>query len=385
MTDSSQPASSNAPLHKPLNITHIETGMHLYGGAQQVVYLLNGLANRGINNTLIAPEGSAISQAVAKNGNAKVITTSRSGDLSLGFYRQTKAILKQQPCDLVHIHSRRGADTLGGLAAKAAGIPAVLSRRVDNLEHPLAIRFKYPLYRQVIGISQAICNVLLKQGIKQEQLNCVHSSVDSSLFNTDTASRQTARASLATQFNIPDSNLLLAVVAQLIPRKGHSHLLSVLPNIIAQQPNISLLIFGQGPEREAIAAKIEQLGLNQQVQLAGFCPQLDKDLPGIDIIVHPAEKEGLGVALLKASAAGVAIIAGRAGGIPEIVQDGKNGLLFEPTNHAQLQSCLEQLIASPALRQQMGSAGIDIAQNQFSIDTMVDGNLAVYHQALAIH
>lgn len=381
MIDSSQPTPPNAPLH----ITHIETGMHLYGGAQQVVYLLNGLANRGINNTLIAPEGSAISQAVAKTGNAKVITTSRSGDLSLSFYRQTKAILKRHPCDLVHIHSRRGADTLGGLAAKAAGIPAVLSRRVDNLEHPLAIRYKYPLYRQVIGISQAICNVLLKQGIKQDQLNCVHSTVDSGVFNTDAASRQTARASLAAQFNIPDSNLLLAVVAQLIPRKGHSHLLSVLPNIIAQQPNISLLIFGQGPEREAIAAKIEQLGLNQQVQLAGFCPQLDKDLPGIDIIVHPAEKEGLGVALLKASAAGVAIIAGRAGGIPEIVQDGKNGLLFDPTNHAQLQSCLEQLIASPALRQQMGSAGIAIAQNQFSIDTMVDGNLAVYRRALAIH
>lgn len=379
--------SPTPPLTANTTIAHIETGRHLYGGAQQVVYLLNGLAKRGVNNLLIAPQDSAISKAFTANtelhDRIKVITTCHAGDLSWGFYREVKQILAREAVDLVHIHSRRGADTLGGLAAKANKIPALLSRRVDNLEHPLAIRFKYPLYRQVIGISQAICDVLISQGVTSEKINCVHSSVDTARFVADAESRQTARASLAAQFNIPDDHLLLAVVAQLIPRKGHKHLLAVMPELLKQQPKTSLVIFGQGPEQQAIAQQIQALQLTDNVQLAGFCPNLDDDLSGIDLIVHPAEKEGLGVALLKASAAGIAMIAGRAGGIPEIVQDGKNGLLFEPGNQAQLSQCLETLLSQASLREQMGQAGRQIAQNQFSIDTMVDGNLSVYHKILA--
>lgn len=366
-----------------LSVAHIETGRHLYGGAQQVVYLLQGLANRGVRNLLIAPQNSEISAAVQSNGSAKVITTRHSGDLSLGFYRETRRILNAEQPKLVHMHSRRGADTLGGLAAKASAVPAVLSRRVDNREHPLAIRFKYPLYRQVIGISQAICHVLSEQGVDQTRLHCVHSTVDSDNFDTSTDNRRRARRALNTEYGIPADHLLLAVVAQLIPRKGHRQLLSVLPAVIARQPKLSLLIFGQGPERDAIAAQIDSLGLAKHVQLAGFKSDLDRDLMGIDIIVHPAEKEGLGVALLKASAAGIPIIAGRAGGIPEIVQHEKNGLLFTPGDNAQLQAALELLINAPLQRQAMGAAGIQIAQNQFSIEAMVDGNLAVYQQALA--
>ncbi len=379
--------SPTPPLAANTTIAHIETGRHLYGGAQQVVYLLNGLAKRGVNNLLIAPHDSAISKAFAANtelhNRIKVITTRHAGDLSWGFYREVKQILAREPVDLVHIHSRRGADTLGGLAAKANKIPALLSRRVDNPEHPLAIRFKYSLYRQVIGISQAICDVLISQGVTPEKINCVHSSVDTTRFASDTQSRQVARASLAAQFDIPDDHLLLAVVAQLIPRKGHKHLLAVMPELLKQHPKTSLVIFGQGPEQQAIAQQIQTLQLSNNVQLAGFCPNLDDDLSGIDLIVHPAEKEGLGVALLKASAAGIAMIAGRAGGIPEIVQDGKNGLLFEPGNQAQLSQCLDALLSQAPLREQMGLAGIQIAQNQFSIDAMVDGNLSVYHKILA--
>lgn len=365
-----------------MTITHIETGMHLYGGAQQVVYIIEGLAKRGIRNILIAPQGSAISEIVSANGSAEVITTRHSGDLSFGFYREVKRILSNNKSDLVHIHSRRGADTLGGLAAKAIGIPALLSRRVDNRERRLAIRLKYPLYQHVIGISQAICDVLANQGVDTKKLSCVHSTVDTARFNATPDDRQKARTSLGKRFKIPDENLLIAVVAQLIPRKGHKHLLAVLPSMLKNNSKISVLIFGQGPERDTIAKQISDLNLNQHVQLAGFCPNLDDNLSGIDIIAHPADKEGLGVALLKASAAGVPIVAGRAGGIPEIVQEGKNGLLFTANHQPELQQALETLINNPSMRAEMGKTGMQIAKNQFSIDTMVDGNLAVYKAIL---
>lgn len=365
-----------------ITIAHIETGRYLYGGAQQVAWLLEGLKNRGVNNLLIAPKGSHISEHVKAAGTATVLRTSSAGDLSLKFFREAKQLLIQHQPSLVHIHSRRGADTLGALAARRVGIPAVLSRRVDNREHPLAIRFKYPLYREVIGISQAICDVLAGQGIDREHLHCVHSSVDSSAFDTSTENRSRARKALAHSFAIAEDHLLLAVVAQLIPRKGHRQLLDVLPQIIQQYPAFKLLIFGQGPERDAIAAQISANNLSEHVVLAGFHAELDKDLMGIDLIVHPAEKEGLGVALLKASAAGVPVIAGRAGGIPEIIRDQHNGLLFDPGDNTQLKHCLEQLLTSPSLRAKMGATGIEIAQNEFSIDTMVDGNLAVYRRVL---
>ena len=103
-------------------------------------------------------------------------------------------------------------------------------------------------------------------------------------------------------------------------------------------------------------------------------------IPGLDLVVHPAWMEGLGVSLLEAAASGVPIVATRTGGIPEIVRPGVNGFLIEPGDSSALARVLQELIDQPELRRKFGEAGRNIALERFSVTRMVHENYRLYEQ-----
>lgn len=359
-----------------MKIVHVETGMHLYGGAQQVAYLLAGLSRHGVENVLVCPPGAAIGQHFA-GSSVKVIETPCGGDLDLGFIGRLKRILRAERPALVHLHSRRGADVLGGLAAGQAGVPAVLSRRVDNPESRLAVKLKYRLYDRVVCISQGIADVLLSEGVPADKVRVVRSAVDAAPW-----ARPEPRAAFCAEFGLPQEPPLLGVVAQLIERKGHRYLFEALAALKPRHA-FSLVVFGQGPLREELEALARHLGLEGQVRFAGFRKDLPRWLGCLDLLVHPALMEGLGVSLLQASAAGVPIIACRAGGMPEAVADGISGLIVPPGDTPALQLALERLLAAPDERRRLGLAGQQRVIDEFSAQVMADGNLRVYRELAA--
>ncbi|HWH72651.1 MAG TPA: glycosyltransferase [Methylibium sp.] len=352
---------------------HVESGMHLYGGALQVVFLLRGLAARGEQPLLACPSGSAIAGSVRALG-LPVHEMPMGGDLDVGLLGRLRALIRAERPDLVHLHSRRGSDLWGGLAARLEGVPAVLSRRVDNPEPRWWVARKYRLYAQVIAISEGIRRVLLAEGLTPQQVVCVHSAVDTEAYRPAPGERAWVRA----EFGLPADAPLIAMAAQFIPRKGHRTLLAALPAVFAAQPQARVLLFGQGPEHAAIDALVRQAGWGDRVLLPGFRRDLARIVPGIDVLAHPAEMEGLGVALLQAAACGVPIVAGRAGGIPEIVRPGLNGELIEPGDAEALAGHLIRLLADTELRRRYGEAGRRLVLDEFSVDAMVEGNRAVY-------
>ena len=105
-------------------IVHVETGRYLYGGPLQVYYLLRGLTARGVRNILVCPQGSAIAHAAAEV--AEVRAMPMRGDLDVGFIRRLRRLLRAERPALLHLHSRRGADVLGGIAARLAGVPVIV-------------------------------------------------------------------------------------------------------------------------------------------------------------------------------------------------------------------------------------------------------------------
>jgi len=355
-----------------MKIVHVETGMHLYGGAQQVAWICEGLAQRGLDNLLVCPPGAAIGEHF-EGSTVRVQELPCSGDADLPLIFRLAALLRREQPDLVHLHSRRGADVLGGLAAQLAGVPAILSRRVDNAEPPWLAKLKYRLYRRTICISQGIAEVLRSEGVEPTRLRVVRSAL---LPSSDIPA---SRADFQRQFGIAEGRLCIGVVAQLIERKGHRLLLAALRADPSLAARVQVLCFGQGPLREALEAESQGL----PVQFAGFRDDLQRWLPALDLLVHPALREGLGVSLLQASAAGVPIIASRAGGIPEAVRDGINGLLVPPGDIPALGGALHRLVDDEVLRQQLGEQGRALMKAEFSVAAMVEGNLAVYREVLA--
>lgn len=363
---------------RPLRVLHIEAGRHLYGGARQVLYLLDGLARAGVSNLLVCPAGSAIAQAA--QGHCEALhAIPIGGDLDLGLVWRLRRLIRSERADLVHVHSRRGADLLGGIAARLAGVPAVLSRRVDNPEPWITVRLKYPLYASVITISEGIRQVLLATGLAPHKVVCVRSAVDPTPYqagcNGDWFSRE---------LGLAPGNRALAVVAQLIERKGHAYLLDALPPIVARHPDLRVLLFGRGPLEAALRGRIRELGLADKVRLAGFRTDLERILPCLDLLVHPATLEGLGVSLLQAAAAGLPIVAARAGGIPEIVRDRENGLLVPPGDSQALGDAVLWMLDHPDEARALGARGRALVEQEFSVPMMVAGNLQVYREVLGL-
>lgn len=359
-----------------MRILHIEAGKKLYGGAMQVVLIVEGLQKKGIQNHLVCPVGSAIAKE-ATSSECVVHELKMGGELDGFQFFSLRNLMREIRPDIVHIHSRRGADIWGALAAKSLKIPVVLSRRVDNPESLWLVKLKYPLYDRVITISEGIKNVLLSEGVPETKISCVRSAY------TPPAASPCSRKEFLMRFQIPDGHFVIGVIAQLIPRKGHRYLLEALPEILRAHPCVTCLLFGKGAQRDEIQQQMTQLHIDGHVVLAGFVDDLESILPHLDLVVHPALMEGLGVALLQASAAGVPIVASCAGGIPEVVHHGENGLLVPPADSSALQEAILALLNDREVRKKMGDAGKRLIATSFSVEVMCEGNLSVYCELLS--
>jgi glycosyltransferase involved in cell wall biosynthesis len=361
----------------PIRSVHLETGRHLYGGGVQVLHIVAGLQALGDEAVPVVPEGSAIAREARARGLG-VETLPFSGEADLLFVSRFRKLLARIRPELVHLHSRRGADTLGWAAARWAGLPVVLSRRVDNPEPSWLARRKYAAYDRVIAISEEIRRVLLSEGVAPDQVVTVRSAVDGASRPHECRNR----GRFLEEWGLSEEDRIAGMAAQLIARKGHDVLLEAVPTVVQAVPRARFVLFGRGPREEEIRRTILDRGLDEVVRMGGFREDLPELLPCLDLLVHPAFMEGLGVALLEAGAAGLPVVGTRAGGIPEVVVDGRTGLLVPPGDAGALADALIQLLGDPERCAGMGREARRFVLEERSVAAMVQGNRAVYTEVL---
>jgi glycosyltransferase involved in cell wall biosynthesis len=358
-----------------MRIAHLEAGRHLYGGAAQVRYLVEGLTSRGVENLLLCPPDSELGAAVPA---ALVRALPMRGELDVTLLpRLARALASFKP-DLVHVHSRRGADLYGGFAAALAGVPAVVTRRVDAPEPRLFGQLKYRPYRAVVALSRAITLQLRDAGVARERIVEIPSAVDTERYRPAAAARQRLCEGLA----LPRDALVVGVVAQLIERKRHSWLLALLPDLVRDLPQLRVVCFGRGPLEQRVRAELAERGLAEHVVLAGFRADLAELVPGFDVLAHPASREGLGLALLEAASAGVPVVACAVGGVPDVVLDGETGVLVPRDDATAFARALRALLASPAERRRMGAAARRHAERRFDTAQLVAAHHSLYTRVL---
>lgn len=372
-----------------MTIVHVETGRRLYGGALQVLYLVQGLTQRGVPARLLLPSDSEVCEPARARG-IRVDEIRYRGEGDLPAARTMKRCFQAAGAGLVHLHSRRGADTLGALAAAAARVPTILTRRVDHSEPTWLVGPKYRLYRHIAVISEAVRRVLIAQGVPEKKLSLVPSAV-----NVSEWSRPRPRSALDREFDLPPDRPAAAMIAQFIPRKGHLVLVEALAALkqrhaAAPAPGVpAVVLFGQGPGEQETKAAARAAGADDCLRFAGYRTDLPKWLGAFDLLVHPALAEGLGVAVLQAGAAGIPVVASAAGGIPEVVADGKTGLLCKPGDPADLARAISAVTDPPAdtasnreTRRAMGRRARARIAKRFSVDAMIDRYLALYRAIL---
>jgi colanic acid/amylovoran biosynthesis glycosyltransferase len=159
-------------------------------------------------------------------------------------------------------------------------------------------------------------------------------------------------------------------VGRLSPEKGHLGLLQAFAAVVKRGQAAELRLIGDGPERANIEAAIAAHGLEDRCVLLGQQPEDETlaEVAAADLVVSASFMEGLPVVLMEALGLGVAVVAPRVAGIPELVEDGTSGLLFAPADWAGLAACLERALGDRTLRERLGRAGQQRVRAEFDAD-----------------
>ena len=141
-----------------------------------------------------------------------------------------------------------------------------------------------------------------------------------------------------------------------------------------------LLIAGDGPDRDAVAAEVARLGLDGTVELLGTRSDVPALLAGADVFVLASDSEGLPMSVLEAMSAGLPVVASAVGGVPELVRDGETGALVPPRDSGALARALVPLVADIALRDRLGEAGRRRVEREFSLARFEREHLELYRK-----
>jgi glycosyltransferase involved in cell wall biosynthesis len=178
-------------------------------------------------------------------------------------------------------------------------------------------------------------------------------------------SRVEARQRLGVQ------GLVIGVVGRLEEQKGHTYLVTALPDLCRAVPDLVVLLIGAGRREEALKRQVHSLGLENKVRFLGTRRDLPEIYRALDLFVHPSLWEGLPLALLKAMGTGLPVVATRVSGSQEIIVDGFNGRLVAPGNPAALGGAILDLCRSPEMRQRLGAAARRTVAEKYSLDAML--------------
>jgi glycosyltransferase involved in cell wall biosynthesis len=192
------------------------------------------------------------------------------------------------------------------------------------------------------------------------------------------AERGAVRAELRLE---PDA-LVVGTVANLRAQKAYPDLLKAALEVVERLPEVRFLAVGQGPLEGEIHALHARLGLGDRLLLLGHRPDAVRVMAACDVFVLASLYEGLGVAVMEALALGLPVVATAVGGVPEVVEHGREGLLVPPGRPRELAAALVMLLTDAGRRQRMADAAARRGA-ELSIDAAVRRTEAVYHELTA--
>lgn len=284
--------------------------------------------------------------------------------------RETVRLIRDCRIDLVHSHGYR-SDIIGYLAARRAGVPIVSTvhgwtpvtwklRRYEQLDRWFLKRFD-----GVIGVSREIVDSLVECGVPPDRVRLFHNAVPAC------CSGEGRRGAMVENFPLvrtPGERIVLTV-GRLSREKGIDLLLYAFHRHFGREPGTRLVIVGDGPLRGELAALAEQLGLADRVLFAGYTSAVERYYEIADLFVLPSRTEGLPMVILEAMQAGLPVVCTLVGGIPEVIDNGINGICVPPGDSDALGRAMGTVLDDPALASTLAELARKTVAERFSADS----------------
>jgi len=281
---------------------------------------------------------------------------------------------------IVHTHLIH-ADFYGTIAARMAGVPAVISSRHNDdpfrTKSPLSVllRIVNRYTDRFIAISERVRIFTIEH---EKVPDCV---VETVYYGLPISEQNREVIDARSEFGLPKGPLLVCA-ARLTEQKGHKWLLRAFRSVVDQLPETSLLLLGDGPLRKHLEDTVIKLGISKNVRFAGWRTDVMDILPSTDLFVLASEWEGFGLALLEAMSLSLSIVATEVGGIPEVVLDGETGWLVKSKDSNALAGSILAALRSPHKMLECGRMGKLRVQNTFSVKKMIVDTEKIYNLLL---
>jgi glycosyltransferase involved in cell wall biosynthesis len=363
-----------------MKILHVSSAKTWRGGEQQIIYLFEELQGLGLQQWIFCVEGSAIATYCKKNNLAHHTYKKRFAANPL-IALQIKQLSQKKNIDLIHLHDAHSHTFAFMSALLGNPKPMVLSRRVDFpvrstwLSHK---KYNHPSIKKIISVSAYVQSILAPAIEAQQKLISIHSGIDLHRFKYPKGNllRQT--------YHISPNIKLIGNVAAIAPHKDYFTFVDTAAHLLEHHKALKFFIIGaDAGEKELITQYIETKKLNDYFIFTGFRNDIPQILPELDVFLFTSKEEGLGTSVLDALACGVPVVATQAGGIPELIQDGKNGLLAPIKAAERLAEQVTHILENPKLKEQLIKNGKQTARS-FSKQVMASKTYRVYKEVLGM-
>jgi glycosyltransferase involved in cell wall biosynthesis len=358
---------------------HIDTARTWRGGQNQVLLTVNGLRSMGHRAALVAHPAGELRQRAAEG--LELIPLAPRAEMDLTAAWRLSRLLKRLTPDVIHAHDPHGlamaslALSLGSGVSTGTPPALIASRRVDfHLKGNSFSRWKHRQVDCFIAASEAIRQMLIADAVPADRIVTVHEGIDVEHVLA------APRVDVHEAFWLPHHAPVVGNVAALVPHKGQRYLVDAAHLVVQQMPDARFVILGDGELREHLEKQVREHHLEKHVLLPGFRMDVLGCIKGFDLFAMSSVTEGLGTSLLDAMACSRPIVATRAGGIPEIVEDGINGLLVPPRDARALADAILRALGDDDMRARIGAAGYARVAERFTVERMVAGTAAVYQR-----
>ena len=367
---------------KPISIMMFSNATVRAGAEEHILELLRGLDRRQFQLHLACPEVllTQYEKDIPEDVHVTPILLDRLFDMR-GAIRLALT-LRNQKIGILHCHMFRA-----GLFASPIGrlcrVPVILeTTHVRETWRKGWFKSRFVVDRAVghlidryIAVSEANSKYLIEEKrIPARKVTVIQNGCSMDLVNPEKAHPEGIRESLG----FSKSDIVLIVMARLEPQKGHKILLQALSTVRAEFPNIRLICLGTGALKDELNSIARELKLNEIVRFVGFQTNVADWLAVADIGVLPSFYEGLPLTAVETLAAGLPLVATAVDGTPEVVLDGKTGLLVPPGDPAAMAGAIRQLARQSELRQKLAKAGREWVLQRFTIERQIEQTSSLY-------
>jgi len=356
---------------RPLRVLHVVFSLDIGGLENGVVNLCNRLDQERFAPSICTFLAGGTLEAYVDASRVETFNVQRrwNNDPTLPFRMAWQ--LNRRRIDILHTHSW-GTLVEGVLGARMARVPTIIHGEHGLLRSQrrnlIVQRWLWRKAHQLLAVSEPLADRMARVvGFPRSQIKVIGNGVDTQRFRANLGGQVQSR----TRWGLPVDKLLLGMAARLDPVKNHLGVFRAVDQVRRQGLDVAIALAGDGPLRDELEKAARDLGIDDRVHFLGNVKQIDVFYSALDVFVLNSHSEGMSNTVLEAMASGLPVVATAVGSNPELVVEGRTGLLVPPGDVASLADGLARLARLPGLRQAMGAAGRRRAESQYSIDRMV--------------